>query len=699
MKSSLARTFADHSAGQESHDRIFPLRATTREIRDQSGAEIPSGNVVVIQSYDEQVGPTETTSTLLVNKDLRDEYEQIQSVIEVAKANLVAALGKQSGSRKDVAKEISRTFTDDEASFFLALSHIRNDLRLQEDLPFADLPYDRIFDDKVVALLETAGFRSALGEYISRYNELLDSSTYFSRQTFNYYNAANVTKNLADNGFFRAHHSVLLNSETPMEVVSQAELQKLIDTEKAKISGDDKLRKKLADVEKQINKNVTFRDFHAYLSNHEDILPLLENVGSFRQTVWKSYIKKHSELLEVALAEYEKAEERKRQIEGAARGQQTQWEKVISIFNDRFFVPFRLKAENREEVVLGREPLLRLGFDFEDRGEIADVDKGALLEVLSTGEKKALYILNVLFEIETRKGSENHTLFVIDDLADSFDYKNKYAIIQYLKEISSEPKFRQIILTHNFDFFRTIESRFVGYGNCLMAQKSEAAVRLVQAAGIKNPFITDWKGNFFESPMKRIASIPFLRNILEYTKGEEDPGYQLLTSLLHWKVGTSAIAQESLDDLFASTFGVTGIWKDPDEFVVDEIFRQATICLVAETGVNFENKIVMSIAIRLTAERYMVEQIADPSFTDHIAVNQTAALLKRYRQSNPANVLTIRTLEGVMLMTPENIHVNSFMYEPILDMSDEHLRRLYLDVEGLALGEEPSQHWHEVVQG
>ena len=34
-------------------------------------------------------------------------------------------------------------------------------------------------------------------------------------------------------------------------------------------------------------------------------------------------------------------------------------------------------------------------------------------------------------------------------------------------------------------------------------------------------------------------------------------------------------------------------------------------------------------------------------------------------------------------MTPENIHVNSFMYEPLIDMSDDHLRKLYADVEQL----------------
>jgi hypothetical protein len=37
----------------------------------------------------------------------------------------------------------------------------------------------------------------------------------------------------------------------------------------------------------------------------------------------------------------------------------------------------------------------------------------------------------------------------------------------------------------------------------------------------------------------------------------------------------------------------------------------------------------------------------------------------------------------VALMTPENIHVNSFMYEPIVDMSDEHLKKLYADVKKL----------------
>ena len=41
---------------------------------------------------------------------------------------------------------------------------------------------------------------------------------------------------------------------------------------------------------------------------------------------------------------------------------------------------------------------------------------------------------------------------------------------------------------------------------------------------------------------------------------------------------------------------------------------------------------------------------------------------------------TIKTMSEVNLMTPENIHLNSFMYEPILDMDIVELLHLYEQV-------------------
>ena len=74
------------------------------------------------------------------------------------------------------------------------------------------------------------------------------------------------------------------------------------------------------------------------------------------------------------------------------------------IFNSRFFVPFRLSMINRERVILGTDSMPRLGFTFQDEagGESADFDADA--------EKKALYVLNVIFEIQARRRAGLDTL-------------------------------------------------------------------------------------------------------------------------------------------------------------------------------------------------------------------------------------------------------------------------------------------------
>ncbi len=110
------------------------------------------------------------------------------------------------------------------------------------------------------------------------------------------------------------------------------------------------------------------------------------------------------------------------------------------------------------------------------------------------------------------------------------------------------------------------------------------------------------------------------------------------------------------------------------------IEHEASGCLKAAEGINFENKIVLAISIRLTAERFMVKRINDPAFVAGIDANQTPKLLKKFRELFSTELTTLKILQRVALMTPENIHLNSFMYEPILDMSDGHLRKLYGEV-------------------
>lgn len=686
MKSSLAQTFKDISQGDASKDRIFPGRVCVRTIADQNGADLPPQSILVVPPYDEVFSHDERTSLLLVNDKLRKEYEQLHLDIERAKDALLQALKKQSGSKKDLEKEISAAFTPTDNRFLPALIRIKDEVLRQKEAPFATVKYDTIFDDKVISFLNTKDFKTAIAEYITRYNELLAASTYFKKGIFEYYNASTIAKSLADNGFFDAKHSVSFNNGKREEINTLKQLEDLITKEKDAITKDKELKKKFAELEKLITKNATVRDFQAYLTSNETLLPHLANIATFKEDIWKSYLKIHSALFTDLLAKDQAAADKKQKIVDQATKERTLWEKVIDLFNERFVVPYKLRGKNREAVILGDETILSLEFIFEDADGQVPVERATLLQALSQGEKKALYVLNIMFEVETRRKTKQETLFVVDDVADSFDYRNKYAIIQYLKDITSEPNFRQIILTHNFDFFRTLKARLwpsLRSDHCLMVTKSGDGVSFQKAKGVHNIFVKDWKPYFFTDQSKKIAAITFTRNIIEYTKGSNDADYATLTSLLHWKADTSAILEETLNEIYIRMFGspvpnptVTG------KPVIDIIAEEAKACLNGGAA-RFEQKIVLAIAIRMAAERFMVAKIADQAFVNAIERNQTTALLDRFEEMFPKKDDAIKTLRGVVLMTPENIHLNSFMYEPIVDMSDEHLKRLYKAVQAL----------------
>ena len=88
MKSSLAKTFQDLSEDKASSDRMFPDRETKRYIVDENDSPIEVGSVLVVRPYDEELGSSEKTSTLLVNPDLRKQFEDIIAKFEEAKKTI-----------------------------------------------------------------------------------------------------------------------------------------------------------------------------------------------------------------------------------------------------------------------------------------------------------------------------------------------------------------------------------------------------------------------------------------------------------------------------------------------------------------------------------------------------------------------------------------------------------------------------------
>lgn len=677
MKTSLAKTLDDLSRGKNSEDLIFSERETRRIIQDENGTELLPEQILVIEPYNE-IYKSSKLSTLLVNKTLKDKYELIHKNISERKDSLLKELKPLSGLKKNIEETFSTAFTHSPKEFYKALTRVKDEVLDRDESEFGDIVYGKIFSDKITSFLEAKDFKEKLSEYINKYDELIDSSTYFKKGIFNHNNASVIAKNLKDNGFFKAKHSVFLNSaEGKCEITTESELEEVISEEKELILSNPDLIKAFDEIDAKLKANKELRDFRDYLISNLKILPELPNLELFKQKLWISYLKLCVKSYETLTEEYNNGREEIEKIVEEAKKEETNWRSVILIFNQRFDVPFELSVENQEDVILKSEgPNIKFTFTEGDQSKI--INEPELLKILSNGEKRALYILNIIFEVEARKNSAQETLFIVDDIADSFDYKNKYAIIEYLKDISLHDGFKQILLSHNFDFFRTVCSRLdMHRQQKLHTIKTNEEVRLVEEKYQNNPF-NHWRSHLANDNKMLIASIPFVRNIAEYTGDSE--GFSKLTSLLHHKDDTSSITVLDLENIHKS------ILKDQDDLslpnggkiVIELIFEEAdNISTASEEIVDLEGKIVLAMAIRLKAEIHMITKISDPVYFASITSNQTYKLFKKYIELFEVERQEIEILNQVNLMTPENIHLNSFMYEPILDMSNIALINLY----------------------
>lgn len=679
MKTSFSKTFYDISNNIKTTDIAFPDRDTTVCVK-ADGNDLEESRVFVIESYNPSF-KSEKISTLLANKTLKSEYEKIHKEIEKSKKNLLKQIKTLSGltNRKDnIEKIVSAAFGLD---FYQTIVSLEEEVLNGSTQTLHQIKYQEIFKDKVVSFLETKDFRILIQEYIEKYDQLLDQSPYLGKK-FKFHHAENIQKQLSLNNFFTLGHSVnLYNGKEKHEYFNSEELKLKLEDEKNKIFDNDELKRTFNEIDKKLT-NQDLRDFRDYLLQNKIILPELHDLNSLKNKLLLSYFVESKDLFLELVRKYKDGQEAIEQLVQKANGEFTEWESVIKIFNTRFsHLPFHLNIKNKEDVILKSE-VESIEFVFNEGNDRRVFDQqGDLLQILSTGEQRALYILNIIFEVEARKKEGAMHFFVIDDIADSFDYKNKYAIVEYLKHMSDEANFRMIILTHNFDFYRTLQSRDISsYGQCLIALKNELGIRLKPIKYLKNPFINDWKNNLDDSK-KLIASIPFVRNLIEYIQGENDSDYLRLTSVLHMKNDTKKIKLEDIQDIFGRTIHDISFPKlSTESRIYDLIVDTADECLDAPEGINLENKIVLSIASRLLSERYMINSITDMEFLNDLGVNQYWKLLKKYEEEFNNRREVIDILKRVSLITSENIHINSFMYEPILDMGDSELKSLYRSV-------------------
>lgn len=693
MKTSLARTMIDLSEGNTPKDLHFPDREPICEIT-LNGEGLKKEEIFVVKSYDDTFSSSQV-STLLANADLRSKYEEIHQSIGDAKKALDKALRVSAGfgerSRENLDSIIEDVFG---GSYYDALSEIEEELSRTSQSDLSKVDYKIIFDPKVRQFLSSEEVAAAVEEFAQKYDEITEQSPIL-RKNFQYHNVAHVQQQLEANNFFGAGHRISLadkNSDQMEEVSSDQSLRERIEKEKLRVLNDEAVAKKFDTFNAKF-KNKELQAFRDYITENKHLLPMLGDPEGLKRDLWMQYLRVAFDEYKTLVSEYRTGQSALAKIITEADESRGDWDDVVADFNRRFlYLPFELAVENKADAILkGSAP--SIGFVVRDAGEerrYASSEKQDLLRALSTGESRALYILDIMYEVFVRWKNRDKTLFVFDDISDSFDYKNKFAIIDFLEDVTKieGTNFLAIVLTHNFDFLRTISSRDICPAHqCRLAFRSDDGIKLepFERTDIQSPF-RKWQGRLAE-PSVLVAYIPFLRNVIEYTLGTKDADgnanadYLQLTRMLHFKDETEALTIQDYKVVFDRH--VTGCsFPDVDltRKVIEHLFATADECENVADGINLEHKIVLSIAIRMRAESYMVTKIRSAEAEYDVSNKTAGKIFQKFKDLFNNESEKIGILRRVNLITPANIHLNAFMYEPILDMGMNELLVLYKDV-------------------
>lgn len=703
MKTSLARTFEDLGPREDpdrtrSGDRVFsstPYKRLIECVPDvgQTSRPLYSDDVLVLRPREDNLDMAEAASKILVSEDLRRERSAVYEAVASPKDALLKWLeGKSALAAKAVKEKMIEDFDGDAKKVEQFLEVIDNNSGLDWGYfaHYEGIKYNDIFNAKALAVIKSDEFRNLADKYIEKYRRLVEKSPYFTMD-FDHERATTAKKRLAATNFFKAGHYVTLvpgkagpGKAGPQEIYDEKSFQKTIESELESINKEAGFE--WDQINDFLSKNAETQRLRRILAGNAKLLEDLKYPEEARRSLWKSYLSAEGSPCEDLASAYRACKDELADIDRRAAEEGTLWDDVVDQFNKRFKMPVELRVANRSHALLnGEVAALEFLFGSVD-GQKVPLTLAELDTILSEGEKRALYMLYGLFKINKRITDNKKTLVIVDDIADSFDYKNKHAIIQYLHEMAGKDIFTLLILTHNFDFFRNVNLRIVDYRQCYYAVKDGNGIKLKDAQWVRGP-LDDIIGNL-SKPANLIAAIPFARNIRGHTDGTDDGKYGVLSSALHHRADTNSITVGDilavLKKIFPKKKDAIGRLKiNTSRTMAELVSCEAQRIAANPCGMLLAEKIALSVYTRVAAERFMSKKIYGEDLPDRPP--STCKLVKEYREKfgSEGDAKTLDTLDRVCLASSEVIHINSFMYEPILDMPGDSLAELYRAVRGL----------------
>ena len=163
--------------------------------------------------------------------------------------------------------------------------------------------------------------------------------------------------------------------------------------------------------------------------------------------------------------------------------------------------------------------------------------------------------------------------------------------------------------------------------------------------------------------------------------GDSD-SFSILSAILHGRSEADKTTFDDLSSIYDKCWDCDSLAGD-GRLVYSVIMTVCDRISESDSQLGLYEKIDLSIGIRILAEHH----IADVYGSIGIPMpkgRQLGGIVRDFKEKSPAQYESCSTLlEQACLLVPENIHINSFMYEPLVDIGSSRFIKLYRELKKL----------------
>lgn len=671
FKTSFCNTINEYSSGVDSKDLITGEMGRREILLD--GEPAPKDYIVIYSKINVDK-LYENSKNLLVNKSSREAYEKAIRNYENIRDAFIKKVADKLGVKNIESAKVLLNFLGDGKIDDVLIRNYRKALKVRPLLIKIE-KYDSAFGTAVDAAFQKINNQEVVKKINKINKRLLTKHSKVLDNSFDINNLININTTLKDNNFFVNDNCLIFGGKLIIHTVE--EFEQLIKKISNTISKDPKYQKAFLDMKQSFSRKGVSK-VSVNISKNVLFAKEYSNYTNFKKRYLLNVLKELSVEYSNVVSLYKKTKKEIKKIESIAGKEESVWIQVVNEFNHRFDFPFHIEITRTKGNI----------FDFGGTSFIFvrdeyTIDKDKFInEIASEGEKRVLFLLDTLFEVENYKIERKNKMLVFDDACDMFDYANKHCVIEYLYEIAKEELFNVLVLTHNFDFYRHFGLKVCDRSHSLFATSDgNGNIRITKGEYLKNVFVDFLKkeaqkpGNLTHA----LSLIPFTRTLFEISGDKKC--YNFLTELLHYRPQTgSHYVGKTLNALFCYKINISCPSLDVSERIYSMILKEG-LHISSGTSVdqNIQEKIVLSMALRIMAEKYMYLKLKkNHTFDRDIEKLECGKLFESFKKVFPQDKSN-KIIKIICILTSADIHVNGFAYEPLVDYSIKRLRTLFKD--------------------